>query len=221
MKMLQLISLCSTCILVIACNGENENINESANEESNPVEVIIGENQASLTVEDYQALTEQALDIFNEATPLYRPNRDDLLRWYVRYYIQKHEYNEPWTEDEIFEMAYARQQYESAWKEYAERQYGVVMTDEDIDSQASYNLEIYENSLPASIIGMSEGLNLTIEEFMLNFDRDYAERTLIWDELMPLLEKKYAAAEATRLDGVYLGKQYEQEVLNYMQSRHT
>jgi hypothetical protein len=219
--MLQLISLCSTCLIVIACSGENENLNETANEESNPVEVIIGENQASLTVEDYQALTEQALDNFNEATPLYRPHRDDLLRWYVRYYIQKHEYNELWTDDEIFEMAYARQQYEAAWKEYAERQYGVVMTDNDIDAQANYNLEIYENSLPASIVGMSEGLNLTIEEFMLNFDRDYAERTLIWDELMPLLEKKYAAAEATRLDGVYLGKQYEQEVLNYMKSRHT
>lgn len=219
--MLQLIPLCCMCVIVTACSGGSQDVNDTAAEESNPVEVIIGENQADLTVEDYQALTEQALDIFNEATPLYRPNRDDVLRWYVRYYIQKHDYNETWTEDDMFDMAYARQQYESAWKEYAEREYGIVIADEDIDSRANYNLEVYENALPASIIGMSEGLNLSIEEFMLNFDRDYAERALIWEELMPLLEQKYAAAEASRLDGVYLGRQYKQEVLNYMQSRHT
>lgn len=200
-------------LLLISCNDQN-NVQTETIYENEPVEAIFGEQQISLTSEDYQALTKEALHVLQVQKPLF--HEEIQRKWFIRYYIQNHEYNENYSNEEIFQMAEERAEYEMAWKEYAYEEYSISVNEDSITTQASYNLEIYQQNIPPSIIGMSEGLDLTIDEFMMEFDRDYVTRTVIWKELMPTLFDKHQADSSERLDGVYLSQRYDQEVLEYI-----
>ncbi|WP_280769911.1 hypothetical protein [Salipaludibacillus daqingensis] len=204
-----------TSLLLLSCNDNTIDSNRNIVQDNDTVEVIFGDQQISLSATNYEELTEEAIRTFEEETSLYEPNRYDRKRWFIRYYIQKHEYNEDWSKQEIFTLSEERYEYEQAWKNYAYEEYSVEVNDEMIDSQAAYNLELYDNNLPPSVSGMSSGLDLSVEEFMMEFDRDYVERSLIWTELMPILLEEYGTEE--RQDGVYLGRLYEEEVMEYLE----
>jgi hypothetical protein len=222
LKIYVLPALCIFCLLFfVSCNDSNSESSQVVSEESNPVEIIFGENYSNLTSEDYEELTVHAIDLYEEETSVFKPDRENIKKWFIRYYIQKYEYNEDWSEEEMFQMAEERFEYEQAWINYAEEEYSVSVSDEEVDSQAEYNLEIYQNNLPPSIRGMSEAMNLSVEEFMIEFDRDHAKRTVLWETLEPVLLQKYEDEDARRLDSVYLGQKYKQEVESYLEDYNT
>ncbi|MGJ9382390.1 hypothetical protein [Salipaludibacillus sp. CF4.18] len=213
-----LASAIGSILLLISCSDQND-IQTDTIYENEPVEAIFGEQQISLTSEDYKALTIEALHVLRVQKPLLH---EELQRkWFIRYYIQNHEYNESYSNEEIFQRAQERAEYENAWKDYAFEEYSISVNEDAVASQASYNLEVYQQNIPPSIIGMSEGLDLSIDEFMKGFDRDYVTRTVIWKELMPTLFEKHLAKSSERLDGVYLSQKYDQEVLEYLDQRES
>ncbi|UCZ52271.1 hypothetical protein LGQ02_15675 [Bacillus shivajii] len=188
---------------IVVSNGEKE------------VNIIFENEVSSLTEFEYQELTEEATNILEE-NPV---SSEEAERWFIRYYIQKEESRETWTNDEMLKMAEERVDYEKAWKAYAYLEYGISATEEAIESQIQYNLEVYRNSLPPAIQGISSGLDITIEEYLIEFDRDHVERTVTWQKLMPILLEKHRNESAERLDGVYLGKKFEEEVREYMETQ--
>ncbi|WP_416151489.1 hypothetical protein ACM26V_11135 [Salipaludibacillus sp. HK11] len=202
--------------LLVSCNNGTLESSEY-NTEEDTVEVVFEEQQNSLTAQNYKELTEESIILYEAKTPLYITNRYDKKKWFIRLYIQMHEYNENWTIDELFDLAEERYEYEKAWKDYAMKEYSVSVSEEEIESQSSYNYNIYQDNLPPSVRGMSDGLDLSVEEFMLEFDRDHAERSVIWKKLMPLLLEEHQDQGNQRLDGVYLGQIYEDEVSDYME----
>jgi len=203
---------------LLSCNNTTDS-SSALPEGTETVEVIFGDQQISLSASNYEELTEESLRIFESEKSQYEPNYDQIKKWFIRYYIQMHEYNEEFSNNELFELAEERYEYEDAWKKYANKEYSVKVSEETLESEAVENFETYQNNLPPSVRGMSNGLNLTIEEFMLDFDRDHVERSVIWEKLMPTLTKKLQEEENQRLDGVYLGQLYEEEVLNYLEDQ--
>ncbi|PYZ93750.1 hypothetical protein CR194_11390 [Salipaludibacillus keqinensis] len=218
MRLTTIIGLCILILFfIVSCNDREANQNQIVTEDNDTVEVIFGDQQISLTANNYKDLTEEAIELYEEETSLFKPNRTEIQKWFIRYYIQMHEYNENVTNEELFQLAEERYEYEEAWKEYASEAYSVTVSDEAVESQANYNLDIYTSNLPPSIKGMSSGLDLSVEEFMVEFDRDHVERSVIWQQLMPKLLEKHQSEEAQTLDGVYLGQLYEEEVLEYLE----
>ncbi|UTR11380.1 hypothetical protein MM300_03350 [Evansella sp. LMS18] len=178
-----------------------------------PVKMVFDEGAAQFVEVNYREVTEEALEhlrnlhIFDE----------DTERWFIRYYIENFEEDKGLTVQEMAALARDRAEFETAWREYASTEYGVEVTEEEIDAQIDYNVEAYGNTLPPAVQGISNGLNISYEEYMREFDRDYAERTVIWQKLMPVLLDKHYEEESERLDGVFLGQAYEEEVEAYLE----
>ncbi|WP_147803397.1 hypothetical protein [Alkalicoccus halolimnae] len=208
---LLLLSICPF-LIVIGCSS-NEPAADVTDE--NTVELVFGEQEVSLTASHYASMAEDASDTFDDAAPLFTNDEEQLRKWFIRYYIQMHEYGENWSTDEMISLAEERQHFEEAWRTYARQQYDVEVTEEMIDDQAAYNIELYESNTPASVQGMAEGLGMTIEEFFMEFDRDHAERTVIWGELFPVLKEKYENDEEA--ETVSLARKYSEEVVASLQ----
>jgi hypothetical protein len=196
-------------LFAAACSGENPSEPVNADEDDT-VELIFGEQEVSFTAAHYASMTEEALEVFQEAAPLFTYERENLEKWFIRYYIQMHEYNENWTTDDMLDLARERMRFEKEWRSYAKEYYGVEVSEEMIEEEASYQIELYETNTPASIRGMADGLDMTLEEFFMEFDRDHVARTVIWEELYPLLQEKYAEEEDETVSAAH---RYSEEVL--------
>ncbi|SDN55391.1 hypothetical protein SAMN04488053_10238 [Alkalicoccus daliensis] len=210
----KLIAITASLLFLNGCS--NSDPEALISEEDNTVELIFGEQEVSFTAEHYATMTQEALNLFHEELPVYRDDQEQLERWFIRYYIQKHEYNESWSTDEMILLASERSKYETQWRNYAEARYEITASEEAIEAQAEYNIELYESSTPASVQGMADGLNLTIEEFFKEFDKDHVERTVIWEQLFPILQQEYADEE--NKDTVSVARRYSEEVIHSIQS---
>lgn len=202
--------------IISACQntgGENSNIDISFEE----VETVYNENTPSLSAEDYADLTSYARVLFQNRSHLL--NEDEfqgIEKWFIRYYIQREEFGEDWDLTEIMQLAEDRYIYEQAWRHYAKEAYDVSVTDEMVENQAQYNVHVFQNNTPALIEGMSEGLEKSLEEFLLEFDRDHAERTVIWQHLIPKLLEDSQHESSGYMNGVHLREQFDQEVEEYL-----
>lgn len=205
------IVMCAAVATLVFAGCRSAEPEAITNEEDNTVELIFGEQEVSFTADHYAIMTEDALDLYEEVTPVFIEEEEQLRRWFIRYYIQKHEYNESWSDEELFLLAEERSNFESAWRNYAEVRYGITPSEDAMEEQASYNIELYEASTPASVQGMADGLDLTIEEFFREFDRDHVARTVIWEELFPILQEEYATEDEG--ETVSVAHQYSEEVV--------
>ncbi|WP_156897309.1 hypothetical protein [Alkalicoccus chagannorensis] len=197
------------------CSPESQ---EAADSENNTVELIFGDQEESFSASYYAEMTEEALDIFESRT--YYPGSGDvddtdLERWFIRYYIQMHEYNENWSVNELMQLAEERVRFEEEWRSLASSRYDIEVDEEDVEEQADYNVELFETNTPASVSGIAEGRGMTIEEFFHEFDRDHAERTVLWERLYPVLQEEYASDEENNT--VSLAQRYTEDVLTSMQ----
>ncbi|SES17065.1 hypothetical protein [Salisediminibacterium halotolerans] len=190
--------------------------------EVDQLESSFSDQQPPLSAEDYRDLTDRAVTLFNNRAYLLEDAKEDdeLKKWFIRYYIQKHEFEEDWDEEEILQLALDRQSYEKAWREYAEDEYEVTISEEMIKQQAEYNVQVYQDSMPPIIKGMSASLDKTIEEFMTEFDRDHVERTVIWQRLIPTLLEEYEQEASDYVNGVFLRQEFDEEVLTYMEEEY-
>ncbi|AOM82248.1 hypothetical protein [Salisediminibacterium beveridgei] len=205
-----------TMSLITAC--QNDNVEDSSLDISfEEVEAVYHENTPPLSADDYADLTAYAQILFQNR--LYLVDEDDVQeieKWFIRYYIQREEFQEDWELIEMIQLAEDRYIYEQAWRQYAEDEYGVSVTDEIVERQARYNVQVYENNTPALIEGMSAGLDKSLEEFLMVFDRDHAERTVIWQRLIPELLEGSQHDDSEYMSGVHLREQFDQEVEEYL-----
>ncbi|WP_096189716.1 hypothetical protein [Evansella halocellulosilytica] len=214
MRVLTLFSFLMTFFLISACSQSSSEppLIVTGGEEVN---IVFEDEVSSLNEEDYKDMTTEAIELSEEHS-IYN---EKVKKWIIRYYIQNEEMQQRWTEDEIIKLSKDRVEFEEAWKDYAYLQYGVTITEEAIESQVEYNLEVYRNHLPPAIQGISKGLDISLEEYLREFDRDHVERTVLWQKLMPILLEKHRNESSERLDGVYLGERYEEEVRKYMETK--
>lgn len=218
--MLRLYTVIIAVILLQACASEN---NASPPEvEVDQMESSFSDEQPPLSAEDYRDLTDQAVILFNNRKYLLEDAEEDeeLKKWFIRYYIQKHEFEEDWDEEEILQLALDRQMYEKAWREYAAEEYDVTISEDMISQQAEYNVQVYQDSMPPIIEGMSASLDKTIEEFMTEFDRDHVERTVIWQRLIPTLLEEYEQDASEYVNGIFLRQEFDEEVVTYMEEEY-
>lgn len=192
---------------------ENSSIDISFDE----VEAVYHENTPPLSAEDYADLTSYARILFQNRLHLVNEEQvQEIEKWFIRYYIQREEFQEDWELFEMIQLAEDRYIYEQAWRQYAEEEYDVSVSDEVVEQQAQYNVQVYQNNTPALIEGMSEGLGKSLEEFLTDFDRDHAERTVIWQRLIPELLEDSQHDDSGYMSGVHLREQFDQEVEEYL-----
>ncbi|MFC4737547.1 hypothetical protein ACFO4L_13170 [Bacillus daqingensis] len=209
--------LTALLVLLLAAACTNESPDAVPAEEDGTVELIFGDQEVSFTAGHYERMTNEALDLFAEtAAPSQRLDAQ-LERWFIRYYIQRYEYNESWSPEDILLFAHERSEFETLWREYALIAYEVEVTEEMVENHARYNVELYEGNMPASVQGMSEALDISPEDFFLEFDRDHIERSVIWEELYPLLEEEYNNA-SDEGNSISIANAYNEEVMLYMES---
>ena len=204
-------------LLITGCQQETQEQSPFTAQtiDNDSVRTLFDEGPTRVVDLNYTEVTEEALEVL-AGLQVYNK---DIERWFIRYYIETSEKGQSFTPQEILNLAEERHEFESAWREYAYKEYGVEVTEEDIDSQVEYNVDVYEDFLPLAVQGMSKGLNLSFEEFIREFDRDYVERTVLWQKLMPILLAKHHEEESDRLDGVFLGQAYEKEVWKYVNNK--
>lgn len=203
-------------LLISACtNGESENSSLDISFEE--VEAVYHENTPPLSADDYADMTAYATVLFeNRAHMIDQSDTEEVQKWFIRYYIQREEFQEEWDLEEIIQLAEDRYIYENAWRTYANEAYDVQVTDKMIDQQAHYNIQVYEQNTPALIEGMSQGLDKDLEEFLVEFDRDHAERTVIWQRLIPKLLEESEHETTQNMNGVHLREKFDQEVEEYL-----
>ncbi|PRO64330.1 hypothetical protein C6I21_15465 [Alkalicoccus urumqiensis] len=198
--------------VLTACS--NEEAVPFVEEEEETVELIVGSQESSFNAERYEHLTKEALLIYDASQAMDEQNEWE-RRWFVRYYIQMHEYNENWSTDEMLQLAEERVEFETAWRLLARHKYDVSASPEEIEEQAAYSMELFSTDTPASIQGMADGMNMTVEEFFIQFDRDHLERSVMWEDLSPLVAESYRREDDTLpMDAAQL---FNEEVLAYME----
>lgn len=209
------------CLMIFALLGtacmNQQSENSSLDISFEEVEAVYHENTPPLSADDYAELTTYAETLFqNRAYMIEQSDTKEVKKWFIRYYIQREEFQEDWDLEEIIQLAQDRYIYEKAWRLYAKEAYEVEVTDEMIDQQAYYNIQVYEQNTPALIEGMSKGLDKDLEEFLMEFDRDHAERTVIWQRLIPVLLEETEHQTTQDMNGVHLREQFDQEVEEYL-----
>ncbi|MBB5172738.1 hypothetical protein [Texcoconibacillus texcoconensis] len=199
-------------IAMTGCQNDSPPIKEQF-EENEEVEIIFDNEIEDLNFEDYRNITEEANEYLNDENI----DDPDIRRWFIREKISHLQNRIQKTNENILEDAKERFKYEIAWRELAEKRYHIHASETSIKEQIEYNLALFGDEMPETIIGMAEGLDMTVEEFMSEFDRDHAERSVIWQKLMPLLMEKYQQTTDEVVESFQLGQLYEQEVYDYLE----
>ncbi|QKS72048.1 hypothetical protein FLK61_35895 [Paenalkalicoccus suaedae] len=207
--------------ILAGCSESSTSINTPSQVEPETVELILDNDQQVLDEIDYQIFTDEAVEVFNSMIPYQSEQSDQIRKWFIRYYIQMKEAGEVWSPDEMMTLAQERTMYEHEWKQLAKTNYEIELTEDSIEQQASYAYDLYQDSPPASAVGMANSLQLSLEDFFKEFDRDHAERTVIWKELYPILQAKYREEDGVDLDTVAIAQRYSEEVLESLSTRAT
>lgn len=122
------------------------------------------------------------------------------------------------SDEEIIQKAKQEKQENERYIAYAKEQYGVSFSDEEIDQlvEEYFQLEGSELEKVQAFAGM---LDMTVEEYMYEFERARNTQSLMWMELQPLLKEKYAEEfrKQTRVDrlNTFLLEKYKEEIERY------
>ena len=158
--------------------------------------------QNSYTYDDYKKVYEEVLleaekfDI-KDAT---------LKKWVIRTLGQeKLSYETDLTQDQVLRLSKERMDKDKAWREIAAKEYGIKVTDTEIDQYIKAGPDTID--APKQMKAFADVLGLSIEDLNHLFDRDLYEKNLIWGKLIPKLEEKYSSN-----DNKILLQKYDEEV---------
>jgi hypothetical protein len=111
------------------------------------------------------------------------------------------------TQDEALKIAKENQAENQAWISVAEEKYEVIVTEEELDQWISAGPD--QSEIPQQK-AFADALKLSLEELNHEFDRELYKQTLLWEKLIPVLEKKYETKDREVLLDKYM-EQVEQE----------
>jgi plasmid maintenance system antidote protein VapI len=111
------------------------------------------------------------------------------------------------TQDEALKIAKKNQAENQAWITVAEEKYEVKVTEEELDQWISAGPD--QSEIPQQK-AFADALKLSIEDLNHEFDRELYKQTLLWEKLIPVLEKKYETKDREVLLDKYM-EQVEQE----------
>ncbi|MBM7578199.1 hypothetical protein [Jeotgalibacillus terrae] len=152
------------------------------------------------TYEDYKKVFEESV---SETDSLEADAQ--LKKWVIRTLAQEKLYYETdLTDKQVIEISKEAMQEDQVWKTIAKDEYGVSVTEEEIDTFIEQGPDTSE--LPQHL-AYADALDLSLEELNHNFDRDIYERNVIWLKLIPELKKKYDITKNNELV-----EKYEEEV---------
>ncbi|RFB12038.1 hypothetical protein DZB84_19785 [Bacillus sp. HNG] len=152
------------------------------------------------TFDDYKKVFDEAV---SEANKL--EDDEQLRKWIIRTLAQEKVYYETdLTDVQVIELSKQAMEREKVWKSIAKVEYGINVTDEEIDH---YIKEGPDTSDLPQHLAYADALGLSLEELNHDFDRDIYEKNVIWLKLKPELEKKYATT-----DNNQQVERYEEEV---------
>jgi plasmid maintenance system antidote protein VapI len=111
------------------------------------------------------------------------------------------------TQDEALKIAKENQVENQAWISVAEEKYEVIVTEEELDQWISAGPD--QSEIPQQK-AFADALKLSLEELNHEFDRELYKQTLLWEKLIPVLEKKYDTKDQEVLLDKYM-EQVEKE----------
>ncbi|GGD12560.1 hypothetical protein [Pontibacillus salipaludis] len=155
------------------------------------------------TFEDYRRVFDEAISESSQ----FDDQDDQLNKWIIRTLAQEKLYYETdLTKEEVVEVSNQAMEEDRVWKSIAENDYGVKVSDEEIDQ---FITEGPDKSDVPQHLAYAEALGFSLKELNHNYDRDLYEKNVLWMKLKPKLEKKYGV-----LSNNELIKKYEAEVAN-------
>jgi hypothetical protein len=130
---------------------------------------------------------------------------EKLKKWIIRTLgWEKLYYETDLTAEEVVQLSKKDMEEDRVWKEIAKNEYGITVTEEEIDN---YIKEGPDTSDLSQHLAYAAALGLSLEELNHCFDRDIYIKNVIWLKLRPKLEKKYGITDNNKLVG-----KYEEEV---------
>lgn len=185
-KYYQLLILSLAAILfVVGCDSQKKSqINIEMKSIEEQIEMV-----KSFTYNDYKKLF---MEVVAEAKNIGEED-EQLNKWIIRTLgEEKLYYKTKLTQDQVVQLAQQQMDELTAWKSVAIEEYGITISDEDVDK---FIVEGPDKSDLINHLAYADALGLTLHELNRHFDIDLHERNVIWDKLLPLLEKKYGTSD--------------------------
>lgn len=139
---------------------------------------------------------------------------EEIQKWIIRVIMEKEVSGEKIDVYEAQKMAVEKIMYENAWLNVALENYGITYTQEEVDTWIKNGPGKYP--LQEMYI-QAEALNLTFEELIYDYDRDFYVKWVVWDKLYPILAEKYNVdLNAESQPNTLLVNYYDLEVKNFL-----
>ncbi|MCA1319298.1 hypothetical protein LC085_05165 [Bacillus tianshenii] len=111
------------------------------------------------------------------------------------------------TQDEALKIAKENLAENQAWITVADEKYDVKVSEEELDQWISEGPD--QSEIPQQK-AFADALELSLVELNHEFDRELYKQTLLWEKLMPVLEKKYETEDQEALLDKFM-KQVDKE----------
>lgn len=121
----------------------------------------------------------------------------EMQQWILRVIMEKNVVGEPVKIGEVVKIAKERQSYEKAWLTLATEKYGIVYTDEEVDTWIANGPD--KSPVP-DMFDKAAALGVTVEDMNHTIDRDFYVKWVVWEKLRPVLAKEYGV-DLTSFDG--------------------
>lgn len=185
---LLIVSMAAT-ILIVGCQSNTDEKIEikmkSLEEQQEMLE--------NFTYDDYKIVFEKVMT----EVLTYDSEAELMKRWIIRTLaMEKLYYETVLTKDQVIQLSKeALEEYEM-WKAIAKDEYGITVNEEEIDK---YINEGPDTSDIPQHLAFADVLGVTIENLNHNINRDFYEKYVIWQKLVPILEDKYDSINNNKL----------------------
>ena len=173
------------------------------------IDALMGEPLPVPTVEE---LTRHLKTFQREVAPRIKEEFERTLA--MRQFVEAKLAGDTVDVDRLIANAQESARFERAWLAYAETEYGVVASEEEVDAWIEAGPDTY---LVDSAVNFAEALGVSLNELNHVTYRDQYVKWVVWEQLIPRLTAKYEQESAgVKLDNNELIRRYEAEVRTYM-----
>lgn len=126
-----------------------------------------------------------------------------------RLYVEMKMFDESIDVNKLITRTTEQADFERAWLKHAKDEYGVVVTDEEVDGWIEKGPDAEEVE---SQRRYAEAKEMSVYELNHEYDRDQYMKWIVWEKLIPLVTERYEEASEKVLDNNRLIELYENEV---------
>lgn len=176
-------------ILIAGCQSDtNEKIEIKMKSLEEQQEIV-----ENFTYDDYKIVFEEVIT----EVSTYDSEAELMKKWIIRTLaMEKLYYETVLTKNQVIQLSkQALEEYE-AWKTIAKNEYGITVSAEEIDR---YIEEGPDTSDLPQHLAFADVLGVTIEDLNHTVDRDFYEKYVIWQKIVPVLEDKYGSKNNNKL----------------------